>query len=79
MTEFDLPINGRPAPEPEPRVPVSPLPVAWWFDPIMVGDMKAYRLRTEDPSGTNYVFLDEQHAALLRDRITECITGLVLP
>lgn len=79
MSEFDLPLNGHAIPEPEPRVKPSPLPVAFWFDPVMVGDMKAYRLKLEDPSGTHFAFLDEQFAVILRDRITECVSGLVLP
>lgn len=71
-------LNGA-TPEPAPHVAPSPLPVSWNFDPVMVGDRKAFLLQTHDPAGSHFTFLDEQHAVMLRDRITECVSGLVLP
>lgn len=69
---------------PEPDQPLlqvqpAPLPVSYQFDPVMIGDRKAYMLSLQTAGGRNWFFFDEDHATRLRDRITECVTGLVLP
>lgn len=72
--------NGSgPRPPAQQMVQPAPLPVSYQFDPVMIGDQKAYMLAFQTAAGHSWIFLDEKHATRLRDRITECISGLVLP
>jgi hypothetical protein len=57
----------------------APLPTAWGIHVGMLGDKRVVSLNFETPQGSSSFFVDEDNAKAMRDRLTQILSGLVLP